>query len=663
MATQEELLNQATEILYADQEQENTAMRVGSLLVAIIQKMGADAEAFTNALSNYVSNSTFTHDMTVLENALREALSNMSDTLYGKADVFNIGGAKHLKHQQAALVSLQSVEQIPDSEGLNNKMWWSSDNGHLKYRHSGDVYDLGEPGFTLYYCGSNIYKWTGSGFTQVGGGEVVNDLVTGGEDVALSAEMGKELSGMIEDSTVSIWIGTTDTANDTLFIRTNSNEPTIILGSLTPSTLTCKAGSSATATVSIRGRHLSSNVSVAVEGTNASLFSVSPVSFTIDADGKVTGTVTVTYSPTAGTAASTQHSAALKVTSGTVTQTLALSGTVAAGPSLTLTPSTLNLTTTSGSSASGTIHLEGSALDGDVTLSITGNYVTFADGTTSKTISKADATSGVNIEVKFTATDDTTATLTASSTGATSKTASIVGTVAELPSGFVRVDAITPAETGAYINTGKKYPKTTNSKFGIKHEIHAFTPNVVSSTAFVGGLANSESSATGRNYITYYNNQIQYTPYDNSQKLYPVVDSGDGVLRSGYDGYTNKIIRFVIGCYRNDTSGQQTKFIQDLQSEYSNESAGGVFSGENQDLLLFRNDNNFALSGINLARYKMWTLGSDGTTWSLELDMIPCRHFENDVWVYGMYDKISGDFFKSTDASKLFEEFVLTPTE
>lgn len=265
--------------------------------------------------------------------------------------------------------------------------------------------------------------------------------MTGGEEVALSAEMGKELSGMIEDSAVSIWIGTTDTANDTLFISTDSNEPTIILGSLTPSTLTCKAGSSATATVSIRGRHLSSNVSVAVEGTNASLFSVSPVSFTIDADGKVTGTVTVTYSPTAGTAASTQHSATLKVTSGTVTQTLALSGTVAAGPSLTLTPSTLNLTTTSGSSASGTIHLEGSALDGDVALSITGNYVTFADGTTSKTVSKSDAANGVDIEVKFTATDDTTATLTATSTGATSKTASIVGTVVTpLAAGSVMTD-------------------------------------------------------------------------------------------------------------------------------------------------------------------------------------------------------------------------------
>ena len=84
-------------------------------------------------------------------------------------DAVNIGGAKHVKPSQAMIVALQSVEQIPDSEGLANKMWWSTD-GHLKYRHNDTVYDLGNPAYVLYYCGDQIYKWTGSGFREIGGG-------------------------------------------------------------------------------------------------------------------------------------------------------------------------------------------------------------------------------------------------------------------------------------------------------------------------------------------------------------------------------------------------------------------------------------------------------------------------------------------------------------
>lgn len=84
-------------------------------------------------------------------------------------DAINIGGAKHVKPSQAMIVALQSVEQIPDSEGLANKMWWSTD-GHLKYRHNDTVYDLGNPAYVLYYCGNQIYKWTGSGFQEIGGG-------------------------------------------------------------------------------------------------------------------------------------------------------------------------------------------------------------------------------------------------------------------------------------------------------------------------------------------------------------------------------------------------------------------------------------------------------------------------------------------------------------
>lgn len=84
-------------------------------------------------------------------------------------DAINIGGAKHVKPSQAMLINLQSVEQIPDSEGRNNAMWWSAD-GNLKYKQNDTVYNLGAPAYVLYYCGDKIYKWTGSGFREIGGG-------------------------------------------------------------------------------------------------------------------------------------------------------------------------------------------------------------------------------------------------------------------------------------------------------------------------------------------------------------------------------------------------------------------------------------------------------------------------------------------------------------
>lgn len=84
-------------------------------------------------------------------------------------DAINIGGAKHVKPSQAMIIALQSVEQIPDSEGLVNKMWWSTD-GNLKYKQNDTVYNLGAPAYVLYYCGNQIYKWTGSGFQEIGGG-------------------------------------------------------------------------------------------------------------------------------------------------------------------------------------------------------------------------------------------------------------------------------------------------------------------------------------------------------------------------------------------------------------------------------------------------------------------------------------------------------------
>ena len=44
-----------------------------------------------------------------------------------------------------------------------------------------------------------IYRWTGSSMVRIGGSAVINDLVTGGEADALSAEQGKVLKGLIDN--------------------------------------------------------------------------------------------------------------------------------------------------------------------------------------------------------------------------------------------------------------------------------------------------------------------------------------------------------------------------------------------------------------------------------------------------------------------------------
>lgn len=119
MATIQELLNLAYEIRDAEQNGENTALRVGQFLVELVNHFNT------------------------------------------KADVDNISGAYHLKQQQAPIMALMSVQQMSDSDGQDNKAWWSTD-GHIKYQHNGRIYDLGTPAYMLYYCGDKIYKWTGS---------------------------------------------------------------------------------------------------------------------------------------------------------------------------------------------------------------------------------------------------------------------------------------------------------------------------------------------------------------------------------------------------------------------------------------------------------------------------------------------------------------------
>ncbi len=147
MATIQELRALALQIRDADEDRENTALKVGQFLYDLLGYL---------------------------------------DT---KADLTTKGQwSKQLSFNQTPIVALQSVEAIPDTQGQNNKMWWSSDDGQLKWKANDEVYPLGNPTYILYYCGNKIYRWSGSstGFVEMAQ-EFVNNLFTLSADKGTSA--------------------------------------------------------------------------------------------------------------------------------------------------------------------------------------------------------------------------------------------------------------------------------------------------------------------------------------------------------------------------------------------------------------------------------------------------------------------------------------------
>lgn len=159
----------------------HTGAQIDNAIGSVIEH----GQEWTNAASTATEASEKATQALTKANSVESALSGKASTqdLTTKADVVNVNGAELLKPGQL-IFALQSVEQIADSAGENNKMWWSSSNGHLKYKSEGVVYDLGSgPAYILYYCGSTIYKWNGSGFTAFATGEGGTSTYDGSNEV------------------------------------------------------------------------------------------------------------------------------------------------------------------------------------------------------------------------------------------------------------------------------------------------------------------------------------------------------------------------------------------------------------------------------------------------------------------------------------------------
>lgn len=209
MGTYEQLKTAITAAIKSNGNQEITGAILQSILLSIVNTIGSGAVfkgvatpttnpgnrdencfylAGTAGTYSNFAGFVLTEGLAVLQNSNGSWVGTKILSIASKADTDNIGGSHHLKYNQAAMINLYNVEPISACTE-NNKLWFKTD-GHLYYRQAGVDYDLNTPAYLLYYNGTKIYKWNGSGFIEMnsGGGEPVSlDFKTGEsvEDISL----------------------------------------------------------------------------------------------------------------------------------------------------------------------------------------------------------------------------------------------------------------------------------------------------------------------------------------------------------------------------------------------------------------------------------------------------------------------------------------------
>ena len=346
MANIDELLEQASEIRDANEEKENTALRVGTMLVDILQYIAGfiDRETLRQILQEYASLSgaglvnwrqsrcvflaTMGTELDNIDGGQWEYTSHDGDIVFNPSSrtlrivgetssYFTASGViyvnAHTGHLYKWDVSTQKMTELVDSSSptvidyRNAPAFDDIPIGATYYFLSqSSGYKIGEKVDAHNYCSfvidpKKVYAFRDTRQTAVWNadtqtwtpisGRVINDLTTGGEGDALSAEQGKVLKMAIDDKGVSF-----EVKGDTLFIRTASSPMVNVLPSSVQFADTI-FGNTKTATVHIYGRNLTNQVSVQVSGVG---FNGSTILLP-DIDGKVDADVTITFAPTANT--------------------------------------------------------------------------------------------------------------------------------------------------------------------------------------------------------------------------------------------------------------------------------------------------------------------------------------------------------------------------
>ena len=227
-----DLLNQAAEIRDADTEQENTALRVGTMLVNIIQQLGLNVTAaevgtaIANALSTYFSNgklkdaalpssaATDTEVASAIASALEDYVESdaLSEYLTGVAHLNS--GKTTLKWTQSPIVLLESMGSTYDNvDGgsydytpQTGDLYYSDLGGHnwimekLAQGSSGEAVRMG-----VLYINKHtgrMYTWNGTSFGELNMSNVqinvINSTTSTLASEALSAAQGYVLRRELE---------------------------------------------------------------------------------------------------------------------------------------------------------------------------------------------------------------------------------------------------------------------------------------------------------------------------------------------------------------------------------------------------------------------------------------------------------------------------------
>lgn len=372
--------------------------------------------------------------------------------------------------------------------------------------------------------------------------QIINDLVTGGQTDALSAEMGKELKAQIdalEDTVEELdeGAGYDISVTETAIVFTSRNMPHVSVGEVGNHNVSCKAGNTATTSFYVSGRRLTSAIQIAVsDPTN---WSVSPVSIS-PTDGKVALTlITITYHPASGATADTTHNCNVDVSSGNTTfETIAMVGTVAAAPSITLSLSSATITTTQDTPATATLNVKGAALEGEITLAISGTGFSLS----TNLVAKADAESaaGADVTVTFDGSANGSATITANSTNATEATVSVEG---KIPTPLAEGSYfIVPASNG---NGSLRYTVLSDGNVSVKSNsgISSTTDNPLVIPATVNDsdattVYNSGGTRISASGLSYNVTTVASTGFKNITAL-KAIELPDGLKKIDADAFMN----------------------------------------------------------------------------------------------------------------------------
>lgn len=388
MATINDLINAACEVRDADQDRENTAMRVGSLLVNIIDYIGGFVTLST--LQNILADYAALDSQGLVEWRQSRVISLFSmGTEYDNVD----GGS-------------WTPESLPVGSVVYEKLGSSH---RLHFKKTSDKTEDYPCFLNVIYI--NLHSLRLYTFSETEGMVELSTNGAGGGGTTVTITKG---GGYVDIDIID-------------------NTPRITLSTQS----IAMSGNDKTATFKVSGVNLKGPISV--NGNNA-YFSKSPRSISPVGGVVNEATVTVTFG---GTNDDTDD---LTVSSpGATAQTIHVAYTAVAGPNIVISPSSLSFKAATNQTQTKQVSVQGSLLTDDVEVTAGGAFQVslqsgsgFAD---SVTIPKSSALAGITVYVRYTAgSSATTGTLTLTSDGAAQKTVDLAGAV---PSLSVSEDSLT----------------------------------------------------------------------------------------------------------------------------------------------------------------------------------------------------------------------------